>query len=63
MGGRIVGLLYNVLYVVNVDQEGDDRMLWFPSTKYGFQIKSFYRVLRSGGEGVASFHGGEDLEG
>ena len=52
-----------VLCVVNVDQEGDDRMVWLSSTKYGFQVKSFYRVLRSGGEGIASFHGGEHLEG
>ena len=52
-----------MLCVVNVDQEGDDRMVWLSSTKYGFQVKSFYRVLRSGGEGIASFHGGEHLEG
>ena len=52
-----------VLCVVNVDQEGGDRMVWLSSTKYGFQVKSVYRVLRSGGEGIASFHGGEHLEG
>lgn len=31
-----------------------DRKVWHPSPKHGFQVKSYYKALRSGDEEVTS---------
>jgi hypothetical protein len=41
----------DVLYAANIKNSGMDKMCWVPSPVEGFQVKSYYQVLISSGNG------------
>jgi hypothetical protein len=36
-------------YLTKVHQEGEDKMIWTPARSHGFDVKSYYMKLKSGG--------------
>lgn len=35
-----------VLYAVHINVTEEDRIIWLPSTRRGFQVKSYYKVFK-----------------